>query len=34
MITVNPCPPGLRYLYAAVAGHAFAWYCLYNLFTL
>ena len=34
MITVNPRPPGLRYLYAAVAGHAFAWYCLYNLFVL
>ena len=34
MITVNPRPPGLRYLYAAIAGHAFAWYCLYNLFTL
>ena len=34
MITVNPRPPGLRYLYVAVAGHAFAWYCLYNLFTL
>ena len=34
MITVNPRPPGLRYLYVAVAGHAFAWYCLYNLFVL
>lgn len=34
MITVNPRPSGLYYLYAAVAGHAFAWYCLYNLFVL
>lgn len=34
MITVNPRPSGLYYLYAAVAGHTFAWYCLYNLFVL
>lgn len=25
-------PVGLRYLYVAIAGHAFAWYTLYNLF--
>lgn len=34
MITVDPRPKGLYYLYVAVAGHAFAWYCLYNLFVL
>lgn len=32
MLTVDPHPRGLRYLYAAVAGHALAWYSLYNLF--
>lgn len=34
MFVVEAKPKGLRYLYAAVAGHAFAWYCLYSLFTL
>lgn len=34
MLTINSRPPGLHYLYAAVAGHALAWYCLYNLFVL
>jgi len=34
MLTVDSHPRGLRYLYAAVAGHAFAWYTLYNLFVL
>lgn len=34
MLLVNSRPPGLRYLYAAVAGHAFAWYTLYNLFVM
>ena len=34
MLVINSQPPGLRYLYAAVAGHALAWYCLYNLFVL
>ena len=34
MLVINSRPPGLRYLYAAVAGHALAWYCLYNLFVL
>lgn len=32
MLTVDPRPSGLRYLYAAAAGHALAWYSLYNLF--
>lgn len=32
MLTVDPRPLGLRYLYAAIAGHALAWYSLYNLF--
>ncbi len=34
MLTVDSHPRGLRYLYAAVAGHAFAWYTVYNLFVL
>lgn len=34
MFTLDSHPRGLRYLYAAVAGHCFAWYVLYNLFVL
>ena len=34
MLTVDSHPHGLRYLYVAVAGHAFAWYTVYNLFVL
>ena len=31
MITLNPRPPGLNYLCVAVAGHALAFYSIYNL---
>lgn len=34
MLTINSRPAGLQYLYVAIAGHAFAWYTLYNLFVL
>lgn len=34
MFTLDSHPRGLRYLNAAVAGHCFAWYVLYNLFVL
>jgi POT family proton-dependent oligopeptide transporter len=34
MLPITSNPPGLAYLRVAIAGHAFAWYSLYNLFVL
>lgn len=34
MLPITSNPPGLAYLRVAIAGHAFAWYTLYNLFVI
>lgn len=34
MLPITSNPPGLTYLRVAIAGHAFAWYTLYNLFVI
>jgi len=34
MLLITSNPPGLAYLRVAIAGHAFAWYTLYNLFVI
>lgn len=34
MLPITSNPPGLAYLRVAIAGHAFAWYMLYNLFVI
>jgi POT family proton-dependent oligopeptide transporter len=34
MLPITSNPPGLAYLRVAIAGHAFAWYSLYNIFVL
>lgn len=34
MLLISSRPPGLRHVYLAAAGHAFAWYTIYNLFVL